>query len=231
MPSELESGLPPGSEDPYLTLGLDSGATFDEVQKAKEEKLKEVGDNSQAKAKIESSYEAILMSSLKQRQLGKVSSAAANASRREDVKVENRGIFASANNFLNQSKNLNTSDSVRGQGSLLPQISIVDGQGLIVRLVLGGSILLLLLVSTDKSVDLLLALSTIGLFVSQIRRGRRPLPSLGWSVVLLSLGLMMGAFLLSISGDGLALQGQFSNDQLEGLPAVVILWIGSLLLN
>ena len=49
----------------------------------------------------------------------------------------------------------------------------------------------MLVLSTSKSVDLLLALSTIGLFVSQIKRGRRPLPSLGWSVVLLAIGLML----------------------------------------
>ena len=230
MASEIESSSNPESEDPYAFLGLEPGATFDEVQKARDTRIEEVGDDSKAKAKIEASYDAGLMTSLKQRQLGKVSTAAKSASQREEKNLKKGGIFSTGTNFLNKSTNPPPSDSAGTSQSVFPEVALIEGQGLVVRLIIGGLILLLLVISTSKSVDLLLALSTIGLFVSQIKRGRRPLPSLGWSVVLLAIGLMLGSFLLKVSGGSAALQWPLSGDQLEGLPAVILLWIGSLLL-
>ena len=50
--------------------------------------------------------------------------------------------------------------------------------------------------------ELLLALSTIGVFISQVKRGRRPLGSLGWTLLLiagLSLGALLGAVLAEVS--------------------------------
>ena len=53
MPSGIESSPNQGSEDPYSQLGLEPGASFEMVQKARDERLAEVGSNPQARAKIE----------------------------------------------------------------------------------------------------------------------------------------------------------------------------------
>ena len=41
------------SQDPYLILGINEGASFDAIQEARDKKLKEVGDDQITKAKIE----------------------------------------------------------------------------------------------------------------------------------------------------------------------------------
>ena len=43
MASGINSSSNPGSEDPYSTLGVERDASFDEVQKAREKRLKEIG--------------------------------------------------------------------------------------------------------------------------------------------------------------------------------------------
>jgi hypothetical protein len=110
-------------------------------------------------------------------------------------------------------------------------LSLPDGQGLTVRLVLGGLALLLVIVAPVGSAQLILALSTIGLFLSQIRRGRRPLASLGWSVVLLSTGLILGGLLLQGTSAFISESLPIAVDQLEALPAILLLWAGALLLG
>ena len=55
-----------GSQDPYSILGIEPGASFDEVQEARNKLLLEVGEDPLARAKIEASYDALLMVSLKE---------------------------------------------------------------------------------------------------------------------------------------------------------------------
>ena len=105
---------------------------------------------------------------------------------------------------------------------------MVEGQGLVVRTVAGGLAVLLLLVASGTA-ELVLSLSTIGLFLSQVRRGRRSLPSLGWTLLLLAVGLGLGVLILSLVGAasvGLPL----AVDQLQALPAVLLMLAGALLL-
>ena len=45
------------SQDPFLILGINEGATFDTIQKARDEKLIEAGDDQITKARIESAYD------------------------------------------------------------------------------------------------------------------------------------------------------------------------------
>ena len=68
---------------PYEILGIDEGANFEDIQKARDLKVNEAGDDLIAKAKIESSYDQLLMGSLKARQSGSVSFDAKNASIKE----------------------------------------------------------------------------------------------------------------------------------------------------
>jgi hypothetical protein len=115
--------------------------------------------------------------------------------------------------------------SLKGS-AVVPDLTLVQGQGLVVRLSLGALALLLLLFA-PQTIELLLALGTIGLFISQIRRGRRPLGSLGWSVLLLIVGLVVGALLsVAVAGSGLP----FTVEQWQSLPALLLLLAGTLLL-
>jgi hypothetical protein len=103
----------------------------------------------------------------------------------------------------------------------------VEGQGLLVRVIAGG-IGLLLLLAAPTAVDLVLALSTIGLFISQVKRGRKPLGALGWSLALVALGLVLGAVIAALfaTQSGLPLNPIL----LEALPAYLVLLAGTLLL-
>tara|TARA_B100001094_G_scaffold220045_1_gene214068 strand:- start:283 stop:603 length:321 start_codon:yes stop_codon:yes gene_type:complete len=105
----------------------------------------------------------------------------------------------------------------------------VEGQGLVVRLVVGAVAVVLLLVSPDSG-ELVLALGLIGTFVSQVRRGRRPLPSLGWSVLGVGAGLLIGAILVTALSSTAVAQLNLNSDQIQALPAVLLLLALSLLL-
>ena len=72
------------SQDPYLILGVNEGASFDAIQEARDKKLIEAGDEQITKAKIEAAYDSLLMVSLKSRQLGNASNEAINASKKEN---------------------------------------------------------------------------------------------------------------------------------------------------
>ena len=74
----------------------------------------------------------------------------------------------------------------------------------------------------------MLALSTIGLFISQVKRGRRPLGALGWSLALVALGLVLGAVIAAL----LATQSGLPLNPIlfEALPAYLVLLAGTLLL-
>jgi hypothetical protein len=70
---------------PYELLGVPADAGFDEVQAAKLARLDEVGDDTMARSRIEVAYDSVLMERLKERQQGRVSSAAMSASQREQL--------------------------------------------------------------------------------------------------------------------------------------------------
>ncbi len=228
MSSGTDSGPNPGSQDPYTTLGLEQGATFDDVQKARDKKLVEAGDDPLAKAKIEASYDALLMVSLKERQLGKLSTAAASASKQEERQVNSQN--NSQGGIISRLKSISSSSKDKTLEPLIPSFSLAEGQGLTIRLSLGILSIVLLLVSPEASIDLILSLSTIGVFISQVRRGRKPLSSLGWSVVLLSSGLIIGGLLINGIESQSQFPGTFTEDQLQAIPALLLLWGGSLIL-
>ena len=221
-----ESGSAPESDDPFVRLGLSRGASFEEVQSARERCLKETGDDPQAKARVEAAYDAVLMSRLRERQQGQVSAAAASASEREESGVAPGpspvvGVLQRLRPRLPQS-----APSLNG---FAPTWDLVEGQGLVVRLVLGVLALVLLLVSPGSG-ELVLALGLIGTFLSQVRRGRRPLPSLGWSVLGVGAGLLIGAILVTALSSTAVAQLNLSSDQIQALPAVLLLLALSLLL-
>ncbi len=214
--------------DPYSILGVDRNSTFEDIQKARENKLMEAGDDLLLKAKIESSYDSLLMDSLKARQLGRMSSEAVNASQNEK-NSGNVNLPVLKNSLLTKIKSLNSTSSSKTQDYSF--ISLPDGEGLTIRLSLGVFLIVLLLVASDSYIQLILSISTIGLFISQLKRGRKAISSLGWSVVFLSSGYILGGLIVSnielASNHSLIL----SPDKIEALPVLILLWIGAILLG
>ena len=102
-------------KSPYEILGVKEGAAFEDIQKARDIKVKEAGEDLILKAKIESSFDQLLMGSLKARQSGNVSYEAVSASKKE--KQINQ--FTN-NNFplLSKIKNLNNNSNNSSQYSL-----------------------------------------------------------------------------------------------------------------
>ena len=50
-------------KSPYEILGINEGASFEDIQKARDLKVKEAGEDLILKAKIESSFDQLLMGS------------------------------------------------------------------------------------------------------------------------------------------------------------------------
>ena len=220
-----ESGPSSGSDDPYSRLGLAPGASFDEVQSARSRCLAETDNDPQAKARVEAAYDAVLMARLRDRQQGQVSAAAATASQKEDSAASASPSMPGVS-VLQRLRLPQVTPSMSG---MAPSWSLVEGQGLVVRLVAGAAALLLLLFSPGAG-QLVLALGLIGCFLSQVRRGRRPLPSLGWSLLVLGLGLVVGSVLTASLSSTAFSQMNLSLEQVQAIPAALLLWLAALLL-
>ena len=211
---------------PYEILGVDEGADFEDIQKARDLKVKEAGEDLLLKAKIESSFDQLLMGSLKARQSGNVSFEAQNASKKE--KQINKLI---SNDFplLSKIKNLNNNGNKSNEYSL-PKITPPSFDNLSIKLSVGLLFLIILLISPDSYNRLLLSISTLILTYIQIKSGKKFISSLGWSVTFLSIGLIFGglfetnSFIQEISNNSLSIQ------KIQSLPAMIILWIGVIFL-
>ena len=212
------------SDDPYARLGLSVGASFERVQQARQTCLDQVGDDQQARARVESAYDAVLMSRLRERQQGQLSDAAADASIREqaDGKAEPAtGVLQTL-----QPRLLDASQAI---SDIRPQISLAEGPGLWIRLGVGLLAIVSLLISPD-SVQLVLAMGLIGGYVSAVRRGRRPLPAIGWTLAAVVLGLLAGGVLAAALSPSAVEQLHLGSTQIQALPAALLLWLLALLL-
>ena len=225
-----ESGSESGSEDPYSRLGLSQDATFEQVQAAKARCIAEVDGDDQARARVEAAYDAVLMARLRGRQQGQVSPAAATASQREEGvgSASLTGPSFPGTGVL-QKLRTNLPDPSQSLASLTPQWSLVEGQGRLVR-VIAGIVGLGLLVVSVASVQLVLALACIGVFLSQVRRGRRPLASLGWTLLALLVGLVVGSLFTTALSPTALQQLSITPAQIQALPAAVLLWLAALFL-
>ena len=211
---------------PYEILGIKEGADFEVIQKARDIKVKEAGEDLLLKAKIESSFDQLLMVSLKARQSGNVSFEAQNASKKE--KQINK-IINSDFPLLSKIKNLNK-NNVKKSNDQLPKITVPSFDNISIKLSTGLLFLILLLIFPDSYNRLLLSISTIILTFVQIKSGKRFISSLGWSVTFLSIGLIFGSlfetnsFIQEISNNSLSIQ------KIQSIPAMIILWIGVIFL-
>ena len=212
-------------KSPYEILGVKEGAAFEDIQKARDLKVKEAGEDLILKAKIESSFDQLLMGSLKARQSGNVSYEAVSASKKE------KQINQFTNNFplISRMKNLNNNPRNSNQYSL-PQITPPSFDNFPLKISVGLLFLILLFISPDSSNRLLLSISTLILTYTQIKSGKKFISSLGWSVTFLSIGLIFGglletnSFIQEISNNSLSIQ------KIQSVPAMVILWLGVIFL-
>ena len=228
MASGVDSGSDPGSQDPYAKLGITADSGFEDVQRAKAAALSSAGDDPQARAKVEAAYDAVLMARLRERQSGKVSMAAANASAREQLGATPVTTAAEGAGVLTRLRQFSFPTPSVSSAGWMPDLVLVQDQGLVVRSAV-GAVGLLLLMATTGTADLVLSLATIGLFLSQVRRGRRPLASLGWSFLLLAVGLALGALVLNVLAAA-SVSIPVAPDQLQAIPAFLLMLAGALLL-
>ena len=213
----------PGSLNPYERLGISPDASFDAVQAAKQERLSEVGDDPQARARVEAAYDAVLMDRLKERQQGKVSTAAFNASQREAAAVSPpKPALPSLPTLPRAPLNL--------PAAKLPSLALAEGRERWLPLIGGGVLLLVLLVAPAANAELVLAFATVLTVINLQRRGGRLLPAVGWSVLLLSLGLVVGGLLLRLLDPSLPLGLPLDAQQVQSLPALLLLVLGALLI-
>ena len=214
---------------PYERLGISADAGFEAVQQAKQQRLAEVGDDLQARARIEAAYDAVLMDRLKERQQGKVSSAALNASQREAT----RPVAASppARPSLPALPNLSAlpRPSLPAAAIRWPSLRLPEGRQRWYP-VAGAALLLAALLLAPAAGELVLALATILCVVSLQRRNGRFLAAVGWSLLLLSLGLLLGGLLLGLIDPTLPLGLPLSPQQVQSVPALLLLALGALLI-
>jgi hypothetical protein len=181
------------ASDPYERLGVAPDASFDTVQEAKLARLAEVGDDPMARSRIEAAYDAVLMDRLKERQQGRVSSAARTASQREQASPPPSRPTLSALPSLPQ---LPPSRIPRPSFSL-PRLQLASGRELWFPLAADGALLLLLFLVPGAAPELLAALATGVTLLNLQRRSGRFLASVGWCFALLCVGLVLGGLLVN----------------------------------
>ncbi len=216
----------PDASDPYERLGVAPDASFDTVQEAKLSRLAEAGDDPLVRSRIESAYDAVLMDRLKERQQGRVSSAARSASQREQASPPPSRPALSALPSLPQ---LPPSRLPRPSFSL-PKLQLATGRDLWFPLAADGLLLVLLLLMPGATPELLTALATGVTLLNLQRRHGRFLAAVGWSFALLCLGLVLGGLLAGGLGASLGQSLPLSILQLQSIPAILLLLIGALLI-
>lgn len=216
--------------DPYGLLGVAADASFEEVQTAKQSRLLEVGDDPLARARVEAAYDAVLMGRLKERQQGKVSTAARSASVREDKVSSVKPASAKAMPSLPKLPALPRPAALRGFSFKLPTLQFAPDTDSWIALAAALGLVGLLLLVPSASAELLLALGTLGAVTALQRRNRRFWAAVGWSVGLLIAGLVVGGLLVGVLPSDLPLGLPLSSVQLQSLPALLLLALGALLI-
>jgi hypothetical protein len=220
----------PGSLDPYVSLGISPDASFDAVQAAKQARLAEVGEDPISRARIEAAYDAVLMDRLKERQQGKVSTAALNASEREAAKPAAKPTAGKPVLPSMPSLPALPRPALNLSASALPRVALAEGRERWLPVASGAVLLVILLLSPAANAELVLAFATVLTVVNLQRRLGRLLPAVGWSVLLLSAGLLLGGLLVSAIDPSLPLGLPLAPLQVQSLPALVLLVLGALLI-
>jgi hypothetical protein len=207
----------------YERLGIEADATFDAVQAARQARLDEAGDDPLARSRVEAAYDAVLMDRLKERQQGRVSTAARSASAREQQQT------APPSRLPLPPLPRMPLPRVAAPTLAAPSLALVDGTDRWLALGGSGVLLALLLLLPAPPAELLLALATALCVVCLQRRRRRFLAAVGWGFGLLALGLLVGGVLVAAAPASLPLGLPLTVPQVQSLPALILLLLGSLL--
>lgn len=230
MTTQGAAPTPDADSSPYGQLGIRADASFDEVQQAKQRRLGEVGSDSLAQARIEAAYDAVLMDRLKERQQGKVSTAALNASQREATRPATATPPARPSLPALPSLASLPRPSLPAPRWSLPRLSLAEGGQRWLPLLGGGALVLVMLLAPTTASDLVLAVALLLTVVSLQRRSGRLLSSVGWALLLLFGGLMLGALLLPLIDPAMPLGLPVAPQQVQNLPALLLLMLGALLI-
>jgi hypothetical protein len=222
--SDSSDPSPNPAATPYERLGITPDASFDAVQQARNARLLEAGEDPLARSRVEAAYDAVLMDRLKERQQGKVSTAARTASAKEQQQA------SPPPRLPLPSVPKVALPRVSAPNFSTPSFSLLDGQDRWLALGGSGLLLALLLVLPTPPAELLLALATGLCVVCLQRRRRRFLAAVGWGFALLSLGLVLGGLVLSLSPAELPLGLPLDRLQVQTIPALLLLLLGSLLI-
>ncbi|MEB3352131.1 MAG: CPP1-like family protein [Cyanobacteriota bacterium] len=214
------------SSDPYARLGVAADAPFDEVQAARAARLEELSnDDPLARSRIEAAYDAVLMDRLKERQQGRVSTAARTASQREQVTPQAE---RPALPTLPRLPALPLGRTASAPSLGMPRLALAEAREFWVP-VLGIAPLLVLLLLPGVDPGLPLSLGVLVALVNLQRRSGRFLQAVLTSLGLLVVGLLLGAGVLALLGDRVTLL-PLASLQLQSLPALLLLLLGALLI-
>ncbi len=211
--------------DPYQQLGVSVDASFDDVQAARQQRLGELEDDPIARARVEAAYDAILMNRLRERQQGRVSTAARSASQREQAKPQVSASMPGPS--LPRLPQL-PMGALSRPGLSLPSLELASGRELWFPLACSGALLVLLFALSAPPAELILSLATLVTLLNLQRRNGRFLASLGWSFALLCLGLLLGGLLSASLNPTLPLGLPIALVQVQSLPALLLLLLGAL---
>ncbi len=217
-----------GSPDPYTLLGIAPESSFEDVQSARQAKLEAVGDDPLARSRVEAAYDAILMDRLKERQAGRVSSAARSASQKETVPTPPRPPLA-------QLPQLPSLPLPRLGGTAKPgrplTFSLASGRERWFPLIAHGTLLVLALALPSAAPDSLLALGALATVVNLVRRNGGFFRAVGWALLLLVVGLALALALYA----GLALPVGaamwIQPVQVQAALALLVLLLGALFIG
>ena len=174
-----------GSSDPYSQLGIAPQSSFEEVQAARQARLDAVGDDPLARSQVEAAYDAVLMDRLKERQQGRVSSAARSASQKETLPNSARTPLAQLPNLPTVPLPRLGSGAAKA-GSPLP-FSLATGRERLFPLLCHGGLLAAALALPSVAPDSLLALAALATLLNLQRRNGTFWKSVGWTLLLLAL--------------------------------------------
>ncbi|MFN9546204.1 MAG: CPP1-like family protein [Cyanobacteriota bacterium] len=214
-----------GSSDPYNLLGIAPESSFEDVQAARQAKLAAVGEDPMARSRVETAYDSILMDRLKERQQGRVSSAARSASQKETPLTPPR-------TPLTQLPQLPSLPLPRLGGGGKPanplNLSLATGRERWFPLIAHGTLLVFVLVLPAAAPESLLALGALATVVNLQRRNGRFFQAVSWTVLLLTLGLGFSIAVLALfagpAGTVLLLQPF----QLQAAMALLAMLLGAL---
>jgi hypothetical protein len=216
---------------PYALLGVEADASFEQVQSAKQERLAEVADDPLARARIEAAYDAVLMERLKERQQGKVSTAARSASVREQQTAATKTVGGPTLPALPKLPAFARPAGLPKLNVGIPTLRLEQGRDSWITVVGAGVLVTLVLLMPAVSPELLLSLGALGAVTLLQRRNRRFWPAVGWSFGLLVVGLVLGGLLTGVLSADLPLGLPLNSSQVQSLPALVLLALGALLIG